>query len=231
MNRNVNIALLASKNVAILLVDTCLLLDVIRDVTRDSVFMNDITAGLHILSKAEVGNEVFILMAQQVEVELKDNESLVEDSSVGILERFINRVNKVDDISSKYGSTNKISTTHLTDHVSRTKVVLERWKKIVYLVPQKKGIVDKAFARVGQNIAPAKKGKDSMKDCVVTETYLDVARELRNAGLTAPIVFASSNTKDYCEANNLAQGLVNDFKLYNITFSPNFGGAKHFLGI
>lgn len=231
MNRNVDINLLAKKNVPVLFADTCILLDVIRDVTRDSVIKNDVDSGLHLLSEAEKGINLFVLIAPQVRTELIDNEGIVESESKNSLDKFIERMTKVDTISSLYGASDNISLDHLKDHVDRAKSFLDRWKDIVYLVPQDESVLVRAFRRVTLSIAPAKKGKDSMKDCVVTETYLDAAKALRNAGLTAPLVFASSNTKDYCEGKNLADGLVNDFKNYNILYSPNFGSAKYNLGL
>ncbi len=72
-----------------------------------------------------------------------------------------------------------------------------------------------------------------MKDCVVTETYLDVADNLRSLGLTSPIVFISSNTKDYYSSNipRLLDDISDDFKKININYAPNFGGAKYLLGV
>lgn len=231
MNKNVDINLLAKKNVPVLFADTCILLDVIRDVTRDSVIKNDVDSGLHLLSEAEKGINLFVLIAPQVRTELIDNEGIVESESKNSLDKFIERITKVDTISSLYGASDNISLEHLKDHVDRAKSFLDRWKNIVYLVPQDESVLVRAFKRVTLSTAPAKKGKDSMKDCVVTETYLDAAKALRNAGLTAPLVFASSNTKDYCEGKNLADGLVDDFKNYNILYSPNFGSAKYNLGL
>ena len=41
-------------------------------------------------------------------------------------------------------------------------------------------------------VAPARRGKDSSKDCLVYETYLEAVAALRGAGVAAPIVFLSS---------------------------------------
>lgn len=231
MNKSVNINFLTHKNAPVLLLDTCIFLDVIRDVTRDTVLKHNITAGLDLLVKAESGEGLFILVAPQVKVELSDNESDVELESSRALAKFLDKITKVDDISSEYGAAGKISVSHLEDYVSRAKKILDRWKDISFLVPQSNDVVNRAFLRVTKSITPARKGKDSMKDCVVTETYLDIARNLRVLGLTAPIVFASSNTKDYCDMNNFAADLEKEFEIYNIQYSPNLGSARHLLGL
>ncbi|POD96799.1 hypothetical protein BV924_02655 [Pectobacterium odoriferum] len=231
MNRNVDINLLASLNLPVLCLDTCVFLDLIRDVTRDSILVHNIKAGVDLLSKAEANNSVIVLMAEQVKLELSDNEQSVEDELTTSLSRFKSRVKKVSDIVSAFGFNGELSIDNLDGHVSRAKNILERWKRISYLVPQNTAIVNSAYRRVSLSITPARKGKDSMKDCVVTETYLDISRELRELGLTAPIVFSSSNTKDYFISNKLADDLATDFSRYGIQYSTGLGEAKHLLGV
>ena len=64
------------------------------------------------------------------------------------------------------------------------------------------------------------------------ETYLDVVRQLRNARLAAPIVFVSSNIKDYAEETGvrLRTDLAEEFAALNLEFAPNLAAAKHLLG-
>ncbi len=94
-------------------------------------------------------------------------------------------------------------------------------------------IPSKALARLNQARTPARKGKDSMKDCVVVETYLDVVGALRAAGHANPIVFASSNLKDYATEtrSTLKPDLAAEFAALNFQFAPNFAAAKHMLRI
>ncbi|KVD94543.1 hypothetical protein WI90_07765 [Burkholderia ubonensis] len=81
---------------------------------------------------------------------------------------------------------------------------------------------------------PAQKGKDSMKDCVVIETYLDAVKALRNSGLSSRIVFLSSNIKDY--TGKESGGLLNadlgkEFANLNIDYARNASQAKYLLGL
>lgn len=227
MNRNVDINFVISKNAPVLFLDTCILLDIIRDVTRDSITKGNTKACLDLLSKAENNNEIFVLIAPQVHSELLENESSVKEDSMDSLKRFIDKIIKVDDILSEYGSTAKVSISHLNNYVCHAMNILNRWKKVAYLIPENDDVVKKAFARVTLSKAPARKGKDSIKDCVVTETYLDYAEELRKLGLTANIIFVSSNTKDYCDNKILCNDLESDFGKNKIIYSPNLGAAKY----
>ena len=72
-----------------------------------------------------------------------------------------------------------------------------------------------------------------MKDCVIVETYLEVARRLRAAGSDAPIAFASSNTNDYYAAgsSHVADDLAQDLQAVRVEYAPGFGAAAHVLGI
>lgn len=231
MNRDIDISLLVSRDLPVLCLDTCVFLDIIRDVTRDSISIHNVKASMDLLLKAEIEEKIVVLMAPQVRDELLANEKNVEDDLVNSLEKFKGRVEKVNDIASAFGADGQISIAHLDGHVDRAKNVLDRWKNISYLVPQYDSVLARAFRRVSLSITPARKGKDSMKDCVVTETYLDIADELRKSGLKAPIVFSSSNTKDYLDSKKLADDIAKDFSLYGIQYSSCFGEAKHLLGV
>ncbi|WP_291051994.1 hypothetical protein [Hyphomonas sp.] len=84
---------------------------------------------------------------------------------------------------------------------------------------------------MNQNIAPARRGKESSKDCIVVETYLDALDSLRAAGMQTTAVFLSSNTKDYQTGGGVLEpALVSDFGQSNISYAPNMSAAKSFLG-
>ena len=72
-----------------------------------------------------------------------------------------------------------------------------------------------------------------MKDCVIVECYLEVTGQLRRAGLSAPVVFVSSNTRDYHApgSSHLAPDIAGDFGALQMEYAPNFGAAKHLLGL
>ena len=122
---------------------------------------------------------------------------------------------------------------HWKDHEVRCREVGNRWLKIGHSVPRTEQIISRAYFRSTQAIPPARSGKDSIKDCVILETYLDRVRELREDGLTAPIVFLSSNTKDYAELSEEEAEVRNDikdeFRTLELEYAPNMAAAKHLL--
>lgn len=83
-----------------------------------------------------------------------------------------------------------------------------------------------------QGRAPAQKGKNSLKDCTVIETYLEAIRSLRDKGFSHKAVFLSSNVHDYCGSNRLLHAdLQADFAAPRLDFAFNFEVARGKLGL
>jgi hypothetical protein len=217
----------------VLCVDTCTLLDVVRDITRDSVRPADAAAGLRLLSAAEDGGQLAVLLAEQVRQELLTNVEGVQAEAQKALARFKEQVKRMGDVAALFGGNGSILTEPIENHVARARSVLDRWLAVGRDVPHDDTVTGKAFARVNEPRTPARRGKESMKDCVIVETYLDAARRLRAAGLRAAIVFASSNTNDYCGAGSsrLANDLARDFDAVGIEYAPGFSAAAYCLGV
>jgi hypothetical protein len=217
----------------ILCVDTCTLLDVIRDITRETIRLTDTQAGFVLLESAERRSDLVVLMAEQVSIELASNLPDVQQEAEDKLAKFRTQVQRIHDIATAFGASGAIATSHLYGHVSRARLVLDRWETIARRIPSNHGVAGRALARVNEPRTPARKGKESMKDCAVIEAYLEAAQQLRANGLTAPIIFASSNTKDYYAPNtsHLQADIASDLGAHTIDYAPTFGAAKHFLGI
>ncbi len=111
-------------------------------------------------------------------------------------------------------------------------MIADRWIRAVTVVPQGALVAARAIARVNRAVTPAKKGKDSVKDCVVIETYLEEVIALCSAGSTVRMVFASSNVNDYCDAARvLKPDIAQEFAALNLEYAPSLGAAKHLLGL
>jgi hypothetical protein len=155
----------------------------------------------------------------------------VQDEANRALKKLRDQIDRVNQLSALLGAPGTLNLTHLDDHVARTRAVVGRWLR--QLIPYKPGtdVLEKAIARMNGNIAPARRGKDSSKDCIVFETYLKFANMLRAAGLNAPIVFLSSNTREYLtDSNVLKIEIANDLAPLKIEYAPNMAAAKHLLG-
>ncbi|TGO03379.1 hypothetical protein PN36_07785 [Candidatus Thiomargarita nelsonii] len=65
----------------------------------------------------------------------------------------------------------------------------------------------RALDRVVFQKAPARKG-GQIKDCIIVEEYLELAQQLHSSEFSCPLVFISSNTKDFCVDNSFVRLLV-----------------------
>jgi hypothetical protein len=88
----------------------------------------------------------------------------------------------------------------------------------------------RAFERMFNDLPPSRK-QGQVKDCVIIEDYLALCRKLQAAGFTNKRVFCTSNTNDYCEAGRgLHPNLADEFSACGLTFTTNLPMAVHEIG-
>jgi hypothetical protein len=215
----------------ILCVDTCSILDILRDPTRETFGANEAQAALTLI-EAFKGNRAYCLMAEQVRTEFAEHVAQVEretDNALALLQR---RLNHVHQLATILGATGSLDLSTLQGHAGRSRAVAEQMIACCIGLSTGDDIIARAFRRVSEPRTPARKGKDSMKDCVVIETYLQCVGQLRAAGHEAPIVFVSSNVTDYMENRRALIGdIASEFAALNLGFAPNLPAAKYLLGI
>lgn len=209
--------------------DTCTVLDLMRDPTRENVLAHERQAALDLLTAMEFGPNLVGLLADQVVFEFSENANTVESEAREALERLKHKLQRLDTVAAVYGGSGSANISHLDDHIAQARAIVDRWISASTKVEQGSDIASRAFLRLNQVRTPAKRGKDSMKDCVVIETYMDFVAQLRMSGLISPVVFISSNIKDYAEETKTAlkADLSAEFKKLNLIFAPNFAAAKH----
>ena len=217
--------------VPVLCLDTCAVLDIMRDPTRDDIRTDEQKASFKLLHAAESGTQLTVLVAEQVHKEFLDNVDDVQKEAQRALSKFRDLAYKLNELATLHGTAGQVDLDHLNGYEIRCRKVAERWLNVATLVPDSQQIVSRAFKRVNQPRTPARKGKASMKDCVILETYLERVRELRKNGLTTPVVFVSSNKKDYAEtAGGSVRGDIRaEFTKLGLEYAPNMAAAKHFL--
>ena len=176
---------IASAGRPVLLIDTCSILDVMRDPTREMLRLHERQAGLDLLAAAEDGT-LSGVVAHQVALEFAEYDQSVQDEADRALKKLRGQIDRVNQLSATLGAPGPLNLTHLDDHVARTRKIVGRW--LMQLVPYNPDatVLEKAIARMNGNIAPARRGKDSSKDCIVFETYLKVADVLRTERLDRP---------------------------------------------
>lgn len=224
-------AAIAAAGIPVLCIDTCSILDVMRDPTRETARVHDRRAALDLVAAAEAG-KLACLMAEQVALEFAEHDQGIQDETDRLLKQVREQIERAHAISALYGANGTMNLAHLDDHVARARAVVGRWVAQLKTVVPGPNAPAKAFARINARRAPAAQGKESSKDCLVYETYLEAAAALRAAGVTAPMVFLSSNTREYVtEGSVLKPDIVADFAPFGLAYAPNMGAAKHALGL
>lgn len=213
--------------------DTCSILDLMRDPTRDSVKAHDRIAATRLVEALENGNMLSGMVAPQVVLEMAEHADSTAEETARALTDLSAKLQRIDALHRAYGGVGTSNVVHLNSHATRARAIFDRWVAASVESPEPDCVHKRAVARVNQSRAPARKGKDSIKDCLVIETYLEMARVLRQEGLHSTFVFLSSNTTDYRVTGStmLRPELKHDFSATRIQYASGFGQARHLLGL
>jgi len=217
----------------VLCFDTCSILDILRDITRPSTVAEEHYAALRIVAALESGSVLRGLVARKVHSEFHDNLDRVCAEALTKLNQFRQQMIRIDALVGVFGQAIRTDLSHLDGHVDRCRGVVDRLMAAAAILPQEPDIIDLANARMHNARTPARKGKGSWGDCVVIETYLRAASELRANGLAAKIVFVSSNTRDYADETGsaLRPDLAQEFAVLGMEYAPNLAAARYFVGL
>lgn len=215
----------------VLCFDTCSLLDLIRDPSRNSISVSDRVASLKLLEAAEAGR-LQCFLPQQAATEFEGHDASTQDEAKRAIKRVRDQVNRINALDGVYGTLTAINLGHWDDHVERARDIISRWLAQLQTFEPGNDASKKAFTRVNMATPPAQRGKESSKDCLVYETVLELVSALRQAGTTAPIIFLSSNIKEYCsDRKNLKPEIAAEFGPLELRYAQNMGLAKHYLGL
>ena len=150
--------------------DTCAILDILRDPGRSDVRVHDHEASLALLSAAQSGKVLQVIVAEQVIREFGNNvEQVQQDARQGLVRRT-RETEKLNALVALYGESQPIDLTHWSDHEKRARNMAERWLEVGTTIRETPDTVPSAFRRLNQARTPARRGKQSMKDCVILET-------------------------------------------------------------
>jgi hypothetical protein len=188
----------------VLLGDTCALADLMRDPTRETLTGVHVETARRLLARTEAHPKtLWIALTDQVIIELSDNLDGIEQGAVTAIRQLEEAVNRVRLIMSAHGLVTAAPDLIAAGLPPVARQLVRRFGSVGLHVSTPRGAKNKAWARIAANIPPAQKGQQA-KDCIVLESYLALARELRGAGFDKPIVFFTSNTADYSEPGKKA---------------------------
>lgn len=186
------VAAISANPAPVLAVDTCGILDVVRSQYRSEspTFLLEksigalgaalaIPAQLHLLTTDEISSELqrnlggeLAKLHKHIETLLQTGKTLFPDS---IFRAWQDNIFHIEHTLSAFP---------------------DSWLSASKQVPADAVCVARARLRLAKGDAPGRRGSQ-IGDCVVTEHLLEVSRSLRSLGFSRPIIFVSSNKKDY----------------------------------
>ena len=219
---------------AILYLDTCVLLDMFRDPTRNDIRIHEHESSRVLLEIVMTGGKIESCIGAQVEREFHENVGKVQCEAERKLKALAQKVGKLDHLASLHGSRGKADIRHWAGHIERSRSFAERWIQAGSIIQPPVDIEVRAFRRASAHRTPARKGSaSSLSDCVVLETCLEHLRVLRDNGRVAPAVFVSSKTRDYAaqDRTRIRDDVEDEFRSLNLRYAPNMGAARGLLGL
>ncbi|MCC6630165.1 MAG: hypothetical protein IT340_22525 [Chloroflexi bacterium] len=214
----------------VLCLDTCALLDVLRDPRRDGFDGRHARAALELLARAEASPPTLTgVLAGQVVRELDEHIDRVRDETAGALRQLDGMLARVFGIMAAHGLIAESARPDLSALAfpAVARAAVDRIVAVAHAVHEVDDCIRRASARVVSARAPATPTKQSYKDCLIIETYLEVVRRLRGIGFAEPAVFLTTNARDYTDSvrGHLHPDLISDFQAAGLAFAPNLSAA------
>ena len=225
-------ARLARTDAPVLLLDTCSILDVVRSPVLDKLGVHDIDA-VHILIDRAVGmrSDIALVITEHVHREFEENVDTVERYTHTEIEKasdcFSEMVKRVQALSPDASIPGAVDLLPL-GFPERGRRLAETVVEASLVLADHQDEIVKAFDRVRFARPPATKAKQSVKDCLIAESYLRLAATLRVGGFARNMVFTTSNTQDFQQGHpSLHPELRAEFHSVRLEYSPSWSATRH----
>lgn len=214
-------AAIAATGLPILIPDTCALLDIVQAPVRDAFRAEDATAIRRVLDAlADTPPRLAAVVPDLVRAEFADNVARAEKEVTEGLACLDSRAKAA---ARRMGwldgaAPDPMPALGARGHPAFGRALADQALARALVVRDHVEDRERAFLRVRLNTAPARRGSQSINDCLIVETALAFVREYRACGGAAIVAFLSSNTKDYMDGRSVRAPLDGDFEGLGITF-------------
>ena len=117
-----DLARLAGGMAPILCADTCSILDILRDPTRETFGAHDAQAALALIA-AFANNRAHCLLAEQVRTEFSEHVDQIEQDTAAALGRLEKKLNHVHQLATILGASGALDVSTLQGHAGRGRAV------------------------------------------------------------------------------------------------------------
>lgn len=143
----------APSETPILCLDTCSVLDILRDPGRRDVGVQEQTASLSLLDIAELGSALEVRVADQVRHEYADRVAEVQEETIRGLSRLRSQIRKIDELVALHGAKRHVAMEHWDGHPERCRQAADRWMQVAKPAPSSADVVGRAYARLIEGVA------------------------------------------------------------------------------
>lgn len=216
----------------ILCLDTCSILDLLRDPSRRKVKLQEHSASLDLLTVAESRINLEVWIASKVVEEYREKVAQVQRQTKSGLSNFRKSIGIANQLVELHGATGEVKTEHWGEHADRCRQAADRWVQIAKKIEPPDDIADRVYRRGMKPLPPARKGEANIEDCEILETYLARVTEMRRTSCRTA-VFVSSNTNDFAneKGSELADELRCEFQHIDLKYAPNMRIARRLLNL
>lgn len=215
---------------AILYLDTCVFLDIVRSPVRENIDSNSARVAQSLIERSSSNpRSLWLTTSETVEMEWSENID-------GVLQEVEREVRKLESRRRHFLSAAKAATNAHYQHgqiesglnlANKLRDVSRSLLDACAIISPEDAHLLKAMNRVKQYFPPAKRGKAEPKDCEIYELFLGLCQELRARGVGNGFVFLSSNTKEYGLENS--GGIQPELTSVGARYASNLAWAEAIL--
>lgn len=226
--------LIARSEQPLLLPDTCSLLDLTRDPTREDMHPANARAARRLFEQASGRpTGLSLCLPEQVLIELAEHQEEIREEARKKIVKMNATLKRVAEAYAVHGLSLQLGGFDLTAHdfPSTANQFVEDVKSVAVKFQPTGETERKAMARIARSLAPNRRG-GQYKDCIVIESNFELVRFLRDRGFDKRVVFLTSNVADYSAERGTVKvhaDLASEFQSLQIEYATNFGLAEHLL--
>lgn len=216
---------------AMVVVDTCSLLDIVRAPIHERVSVSDIENALWMLNASQ-GKQPCLQLVVDGWV-LEEYRRTIDGVSQNVkqqLEALWARYNRATGIVAALDSLQvepMDARPWIEEAISRGKQIVEEFLAAAANISASDEDERRANLRTKKARPPSCKGKGSQADAVMTELALRLAGERGDQQANAPVILLSSNTNDFCEGKVLKTELQVEFDAVGLKYAPTWSAARY----
>jgi hypothetical protein len=215
---------------AILILDTCAVLDLIRAPVRTEFNVSYAARARALLAAARQAQPiVHLIVSDVVRIEYARNLPIVWEDALAQFRKRGRDYRHALDVVSGYTDT---PATHCVDD-QWIDANLKHGQQLAgdFMTTAATEVATdddhvRATRRVYSRTAPAAVGNNNLADCVITEIALRIAAARHTGAPGAPkVAFLSSNTAEFCDVTHLKPSLQIEFDAVELKYARNWGEA------